>query len=174
MKKLIYILSIAILFSCTVAQKQVQISGFVFVKNSYGTKTPDKFAEIYIVEQTKADTIKVHDFFSNMMAYEMTKAEYQSAVVFERPEAETLKAKLDMIDKAVAHAFIVLKSQHVTTKVVCNATGEFTVTIKPGKYFFITKSNSGVYPTLLDCNGAILCHPVTVLKENNEQVIIEF
>jgi len=174
MKKLIFIFAIAALISCIQAQPPVSISGFVFVSDSYGLKSPDKFAEIYIVEQTEADTIKVHDFFLHMLAYRITKAEYQSAVVFEKPEETTLKAKLDKIDEAVSSVYVDLKSQHTTAKVTCNATGEFTIAIKPGKYFFIAKSNSQVYPTLLDCNGAVLCHPVTVLKENNEQVVIKF
>ena len=174
MNKLISIFAIAILFSCTHIQPPVTISGFVYVSDSHGLKVPDKFAEVYIIEQTEADTIKVHDFFSNMLAYRMIKSDYISAVAFEKPEVETLKAKLDKIDEVVASAFVELKSHYVTTKLACNAIGEFTCKVKPAKYFFIAKSNTVVYPTLLDCYGAVSCTPVTVKKEKNETVMIDF
>ena len=167
MKKLIFLIFILVAISC--AQTPVLIEGTVLNKR----KVPLKFAELLLIEQTPEDTIKVHDFFSDMLAYRIRKAEYLSVYLTDSEETVTLKQKLEEVDSLVAFKYIKLKS-YASIKTISDKDGNFSLSVNPGKYFVITTDKSNYDITYLECNGLVNVTPLTVSKENNEKLIVEF
>jgi len=167
MKNLILILTFVAVFACS--NKPILINGIVVS----ASKQPVKFSELLVFEQTQADTIGIHDFYTGMQAYKIKKADYKSAFLSNSAETIKLKNEVEAVDSLLAFKLIRLKN-FVTIKTLTNDGGEFSFSVTPGKYFILVTDKSDYDITYVECNGLVSISPITVLRENNQKVIIEF
>jgi hypothetical protein len=154
-----------------------KLSGVVAIKNVYGQAIrADAGSAVYAIRQADADSTQYRDIAMVVDMFRMNKTYYQVSINKTADPARARQAK-DNFDTLADYARKYISGFRELPAIVrasAGETGNYTLTLEPGKYFILVISGNLKSDNLLEKNGNIELRTVNIKPSAETRLDVTF